>query len=50
LFASIISALLYFSIITFNVFLILAIVISITTIVIALIYFSKRFTVKPNFK
>lgn len=50
LFSGLISALLYFSIITFNIFLILAIIATVTTIVIALIYFSQRFTVKPNFK
>lgn len=50
LFASLITALLYYSIITFNLFLALAIILTVTTLVVALIYFSKRYTVKPNFK
>ena len=50
LFASLITVLLYYSIITFNIFLVLAIILTVTTIVIALIYFSRRYTVKPNFK
>jgi len=50
LFASLITVLLYYSIITFNIFLVLAIILTVTTTVIALIYFSRRYTVKPNFK
>jgi len=48
--AALFSLLFIYSLISLKLFIILGITLAVLTIVIGLIYFSKRFTIKPNFK
>ncbi|RLD51602.1 MAG: hypothetical protein DRI94_05605 [Bacteroidetes bacterium] len=50
LFAGGITALFYFAVISSSVFLVLSLILGITSLVIALIYFSGRYIVKPHFR